>query len=365
MNATRITHSGSPERFDPGADAGKLVQSEHIARYSWAAQLAAGVDVLDAGCGTGYGTAILAAAGPGRLLAVDVAEEAIALTEAATEGRAEVARADLRALPFDDDCVDLVVCFEVIEHLENSSQAIDELARVLRPGGVLLISSPNPAEYLPGNEFHVHEFTPAELETELRRHFANVRLHAQSAWLGSLLSGSTEERAALARDGGAQATVRLLEDHAPSREATFTIAVASNGDLPSLETLAVLGDPFEVKWWVDRINDANTEAASTRGAELRHARALEQRDARLRELSERLQELDRAQAAVIDLRAELDEVRADLADCERDLADRTRELEEAKWKLDRANLVVADLRSSISWRLTAPLRLVKSLLRDR
>src|SRR5262249_32197042 len=154
---------------------------EHIARYRFASQLAAGATVLDAGCGTGYGTAILAAAEPARLLAVDVSEDAVEVTRALTEGRAEVAAADLRSLPFEDDAVDLVVCFEVIEHLERREEALGELARVLRPGGTLVISSPNPREYLAGNEFHIHEYPPEELEQELRSLFSHVSLHGQSA----------------------------------------------------------------------------------------------------------------------------------------------------------------------------------------
>src|SRR5215210_917140 len=93
----------SPERFDPEDGAGTLMAAEHFARYRWAAQLVAGARVLDAGCGSGYGTAILAAARPAALTAVDVAEAAVELTRAAVGGDVDAQVADVRELPLPDD----------------------------------------------------------------------------------------------------------------------------------------------------------------------------------------------------------------------------------------------------------------------
>jgi SAM-dependent methyltransferase len=338
MNATRsITHEGSPERFDPRADSGRLVHSEHIARYGFASQLAAGAAVLDAGCGTGYGTAILAAAGPSRLLAVDVAEEAVERTRAVVEGRAEVAVADLRSLPFEDDAVDLVVCFEVIEHLERREAALAELVRVLRPGGTLVISSPNPREYLAGNEFHVHEYPPEELEQELREHFANVRLHSQSAWLASRV------------DGAGDGVVDVVDGYTPTREGTFTLAVASDRTLPEMHARIVLGDPFEVRWWVDRIEESRVEAVAAHNESRRTRDDLEQARERAQALAARLVDLEQELAGAVSAHGDLEDAR--------------RELETIRYRFDRAERVIADLQGSFSWRITAPLRRLKASLR--
>ena len=344
MDATRTTtHEGSPERFDPRADSGKLVHSEHIARYRFASQLAGGAVVLDAGCGTGYGSAILAAAEPARLLAVDVSEDAVELTKAATDGRAEVAVADLRSLPFEDDTIDLAVCFEVIEHLERREEALAEFSRVLRPGGTLVISSPNPREYLAGNEFHIHEYPPEELEQELRQYFANVRLHDQSAWLGSRLSGTGD------------ALVEVIDGPAPSREATFTVAVASDAALAELPARVVLADPFEVRWWADRIEEARAQTVASRGAIARGEREREAAEARVQATAERLLALEQAHAEAVSDREEL---RIELADTQE-------RLNHFRYRFERGERVIADLQNSFSWRITRPLRQLKSGLSGR
>jgi 2-polyprenyl-3-methyl-5-hydroxy-6-metoxy-1,4-benzoquinol methylase len=82
-------------------------------------------------------------------------------------------------LPFDDDSFDVVVCFEAIEHTGDTERTLDQLARVLRPNGLLFVSSPNPAVYPPGNPFHLNEETPAELLRKAAGRFAQVRLFRQ------------------------------------------------------------------------------------------------------------------------------------------------------------------------------------------
>lgn len=122
----------SPERFDPTDDAGTLMGTEHLARYQWAAQVARGARVLDAGCGSGYGTAILAAAEPASLIAVDVADEAVELTRAALGEGADVRVADVRELPVADDAVDLVVCFELIDSRAETQADLEDTRAEVR-----------------------------------------------------------------------------------------------------------------------------------------------------------------------------------------------------------------------------------------
>src|SRR5690349_12094180 len=136
--------NGTPGRFVPAQMRGELVEVQHLARYAWATALAPGRRVLDAGCGLGYGAAMLADAGAESVAAVDLAAEIIDVARDQTGDRVTFEVADLRSLPFADDAFDLVVCFEVIEHIEEQPAALDELRRVLAPGGVLAISSPNP-----------------------------------------------------------------------------------------------------------------------------------------------------------------------------------------------------------------------------
>src|SRR5689334_20721744 len=111
----------------------------HLARYTFAAGLVRpGATVLDAACGVGYGTRTLAAAGAS-VVAIDCAPEAV--SAARTHGAAaSLAVADLHTLPFQDDAFEGVVCFEVLEHLEHPERFLDEVVRVLRPGGWFAVS---------------------------------------------------------------------------------------------------------------------------------------------------------------------------------------------------------------------------------
>jgi SAM-dependent methyltransferase len=317
--------TGNPERFDPATDGDGLMSAEHVARYHWASQLTAARDVLDAGSGTGYGTAILADTKPSRLLAIDVAEEAVQRTQAAVGDRAEVMVADVRDLPIADGSVDLAVCFEVIEHLDLRDEAIRELARVLRPDGLLLISSPNRNQYPAGNEHHVYEYTPDELEHELARVFANVDLYRQCAWLGTLIATREE----LTLPSGLSTMLYGPQDVAI--EETFTVAIAGNGQLPRPEPRAAVGDTFDLKWWNEQLNHL-------RRAALAAERELERRDDRLQALGQRLIEVEQGRAV---------------------------ELERVHHRLEQFEQWNADLKSSLSWRVTAPLRRAKGLLRRR
>lgn len=77
---------------------------------------------------------------------------------------------------FSDNSFDYVVCFQVIEHVQDDQALLAELARILRPGGTLLLSTPNRLRSLTRNPWHVREYTARELEQLLARHFSSVRL---------------------------------------------------------------------------------------------------------------------------------------------------------------------------------------------
>jgi SAM-dependent methyltransferase len=131
--------------------------------------------VLDAGCGEGYGLRMLAEAGAARVVGVDLEAPVIAHvhgTYAAADPRIEAHVAELMDLPLDDDEVDLTVSFQVIEHLHDIPGYLRSLRRVTRPGGTVVIATPNrltftPDSEVPVNPFHTREFTASELRDEL------------------------------------------------------------------------------------------------------------------------------------------------------------------------------------------------------
>lgn len=143
----------------------------HVAMYDHVAHRVSGT-ILDAGCGEGYGLAILHGAGARGVIGVDV-DPVVADHARRRYGHdgipdIDVVEADLYDLPLVADTLDGAVCLQVVEHLTDPSEALAELVRVVRPGGLLAVSTPNRTTFSPGdggptNPFHVREYDANEL----------------------------------------------------------------------------------------------------------------------------------------------------------------------------------------------------------
>lgn len=172
------------ERVIPGLVDPNLF-NEHLARYRFAARFARGAQVLDAGCGSGYGTAEFRDAAS--VVAVDIAADAVSHARRTFSGPGvHFLQGTCESLPFADESFDLIAAFEVIEHLERWQDMLAEARRVLCPAGVLLVSTPNKAYYAEmraasgPNPYHVHEFEYHEFEAALQVVFPHVRLWSQN-----------------------------------------------------------------------------------------------------------------------------------------------------------------------------------------
>jgi SAM-dependent methyltransferase len=163
------------ERTLPGIWHERYWYARHEVAYRWVGELLAplagpGTRVLDAGCGEGYGAAYLAETVGARVVGVDY--------DAATAAHARrrypglrVVRGNLVALGLTAGCFDAVVSLQTVEHLWDQPGFTAECARVLRTGGVLVVSTPNRLTFSPGvgrgqapvNPFHVNELDPGEL----------------------------------------------------------------------------------------------------------------------------------------------------------------------------------------------------------
>jgi SAM-dependent methyltransferase len=157
------------ERTIPDLDIENYWFRRHQVVYQRLAPRCAGREVLEAGCGEGYGADLIAGVAR-RVVAVDYDEAAVAHVRS-RYARVEVMQANLAELPLPDASVDVVVNFQVIEHLWDQAQFVAECARVLRPSGLLMVSTPNRITFSPGrdtpiNPFHTRELNAGEL-TEL------------------------------------------------------------------------------------------------------------------------------------------------------------------------------------------------------
>jgi 2-polyprenyl-3-methyl-5-hydroxy-6-metoxy-1,4-benzoquinol methylase len=133
------------ERFTP--ECVREIWYEHFHRYVFASEWVGGLKVLDAACGEGYGSALLATVAAS-VTGVDVSPQAIEHARSRYSGNSlEYRVADCLDLPFDDGTFDCVVSFETLEHLEAHDGLMKEFRRVLKPKGFLIISSPDKAVY--------------------------------------------------------------------------------------------------------------------------------------------------------------------------------------------------------------------------
>lgn len=163
----------------------------HVGRYQWALPyIRPGDIVLDAACGLGYGSHVLQLSSTAaRTIGIDGSEYAIAYARlhfAASNPRLEFRCGFLPDALVDvpDHSIDVVISFETLEHVHDSTLLLAEFHRILTPGGRLLVSVPNDWSDETGedpNPYHVHVYTLARLRNELSRHFKLEALAAQTA----------------------------------------------------------------------------------------------------------------------------------------------------------------------------------------
>ena len=223
---------------------------EHFHRYLWAAGLARGRRVLDLGSGEGFGAAILADVASS-VVGVDVDERTVEhsrLNYAGANLRFELGTAvDLGT--YDDASFDVVVAFEIIEHVREQDAVLGEIARVLAEDGILIASTPDRLMYAEArtepNPFHEHELSLEEFRELLAGEFAHVAAWGQRTITGSHLHALDEgsepaESAAgidyfLARSGDEWRVAR-------PPAALYCVALASRVALPAVGDSSTLAD---------------------------------------------------------------------------------------------------------------------------
>ena len=152
------------ERTVPGLDVENYWFRRHEVVYQRLAQRCADLDVLEAGCGEGYGADLIAGVAR-RVTALDYDETTVAHVRARYP-RVQIMHANLTELPLADASVDVVVNFQVIEHLWDQARFVSECARVLRPSGLLMVSTPNRITFSPGRDTPLNPFHTRELDAD-------------------------------------------------------------------------------------------------------------------------------------------------------------------------------------------------------
>jgi SAM-dependent methyltransferase len=169
-----------PERIVPDEEPPGIV-ALHLKRYLFAQPYCAGKVVLDAACGSGYGSAALGHVAT-RVVGIDVHVPAVEYAQSRYGGgNVEFEVMDVAALRFDGDSFDVVVSFETIEHVQDQQAFLREVTRVLRPSGTFVVSTPNVERTTerPQNPFHHVEYARDDFVRLLTQYFESIDLFGQ------------------------------------------------------------------------------------------------------------------------------------------------------------------------------------------
>lgn len=321
------------------------VAYEHYHRYLWAAELVGDRRVLDLASGEGFGSAILAGRAKS-VVGIDIDAPTVEhsrLNYAAPNLEFRLGSAlDLSA--FEPDSFDVVVAFEMIEHVEDHATLLEQIDRVLADDGLLVLSTPDRRVYTEGhgqeNPFHVHELDEDELRDALTSRFATVLLWGQRTTTGS--------RIAAIDDGAAERPLPLFLERtgdewreSASGTPLYLIAVASHApfDPPAAESdLADYG--------LELLRSHEGAAAEAR---VQADQARQEAERTRQELEVRRVEAERTRRA---LDAELERQRRLVAESTRLREQKTRALTEeiirSRHELDSAQAAAAELAARLS-----------------
>lgn len=340
------------ERVIPGQVDVDLL-NEHMARYTFASRLARGKRVLDAGCGAGYGSAELAHTAD-RVIGIDCASDAVEFARANYRlPNLQFEQASCTALPHADGSFDLVVAFEVIEHLENWREFLLQVRRVLATGGQFIVSTPNKLYYTESrgqegmNPFHVHEFDYDEFRGELKSIFPYV-----SMFLENHVEGVTFQP----DEAGNTVEVRVDSGDPNPADSHFFVAVCAHRPQLGNPTFVYIPRAANVLRERERHIELLRRELDTKSAWLR--KALDEHEVMVAKFRAQKEALDEANRWAESLRRESEERDARIVELQAEVA---REQDAAQKVADgygaKVRELEEDVRAKTKWALDVEARL--------
>ena len=286
---------------------------EHLHRYVFARDYVHGKDVLDIACGEGYGSHILSGVAAS-VTGVDISPEVIEHARKRYGDKIAFNLGSCTTIPLSSGSVDVVVSYETLEHITEHDAMLKEVRRVLRPGGTLIISTPDTLHYsiLPGfkNDYHVRELSKEQFRELIASYFSRFQVFEQKIIHGSIIAPTFGLTPAGVRHYLGDFDRVVHTDGIMS--APYNIAVATDGDGQS-PPLASLFQGWNVPTEVEKqlLDAKDTYARSTSEFSGLLANAEAARVAEVERLRAEGRELASAHAlAVAQLEARLAEVEA-------------------------------------------------------
>ncbi len=330
---------------------------EHYHRYLFAKSLCRAKDVLDIASGEGYGSALLASVARS-VVGVDIDEASVTFaTKLYRRENLTYRIGSVLAMPVADASVDVVVCYETLEHVAEHDTLLDEVMRVLRPDGIFVVSTPDRRVYSEeagyNNPYHLKELSPEEFEALLRRRFSRVRLYEQLVFEGSVLACASSDSFGVESFSTADGSLFRQRQGLP--HAPYLVAVASPH--------AIVGAAASLPTCL------HTDATLAHDEQNQLRILLTEERVRLAEEQSRLQQMDHEcgylRAMLTAARERQNSINAEYAAAQIAFAEQQ---EAAKAHLAAREAHFAErieaIRTSTSWRLTGPMRvLVRSIRR--
>ncbi|MBX4197084.1 class I SAM-dependent methyltransferase [Candidatus Saccharibacteria bacterium] len=241
MKKTTLPNDG--ERMVPELHKGTLLYAEHMTRYLMADPVIRNKAVLDIACGSGYGTHLMAKSAK-KVYGVDLDKPTIDYAnQYFSAPNIEYKLGDGINIPIDNSEIDVVITFETIEHIKNYKKFMTEIKRVLKPGGIAIISTPNTEEFTKGNEFHEHEFKQNELLDLSKEYFQYVKPYYQATWAYAQIS----DEAFIKKEGSANVLVHNLMPLKPNKYLYFYFVCSDEPIKQNLQPLGGLGGHYSAR----------------------------------------------------------------------------------------------------------------------
>jgi GT2 family glycosyltransferase/SAM-dependent methyltransferase/glycosyltransferase involved in cell wall biosynthesis len=312
-----LTNSTDPE-----------ISLEHWHRYAFASDYVKAKTVLDVACGEGYGANLLAETAAS-VVAIDVDHATIDYNSSSyLRDNLKFKHADMGTLRehFVSQSFDVIVCFEALEHVPSDVQRrfVDAARDLLRPDGILLVSSPNPVAYNEHrhepNPFHVRELPLSEFEELLSASFARVEIFGQRIYSGSYLWPRKKVTPSVLREGQLHLTATGFRPLREPLQAHYFIAACSNGaDVSPHTSFFIDGSHRLVRLRNEMIDGLQEEVGSLKSK-------LQESESQIREAESRTQDA---------------EARAREATAEREAVEALRNLHSASLHMGNGHAAVA------------------------
>ena len=238
------------ERLIPKVNVGRAFYYEHLTRYLFASQIVKDKTVLDLGCGSGYGSFILKNTGHAKkVIGIDISSDAINYAkENYDDNDINFRIGDIRKLnSIKNNSIDIVVSFEVLEHIREQGKMLSEVKRILKKNGLLIISTPNILTYPKGNKYHLKELSPKNFEKLLKKHFKNINIFSQNFFFSEEITNLNYQKPIniLTSENIFQANTEHFTTKKNIENSEYLLTICSNFNIPKISNLSLSTDQVD------------------------------------------------------------------------------------------------------------------------